>query len=785
MLAAGSQVRSQAGLALGSRLAGYRVDQQIGAGGMAVVYRATDERLGRIVALKVLVPALAADQEFQQRFIRESRAAASVDDPHILPVYEAGEAGGVLFIAMRYVGGGDLLSMLRRYGPMPAPRAASVISAVASALDAAHVAGLVHCDVKPANILVDQRPGRPDHVYLSDFGLSKGAQSSTRITATGQFFGSVDYSAPEQIQGAAVDGRADQYGLACAAFELLTGGPPFPRDLPTAIIWAHMSTPPPALSSRLPGAPPAADAVLARALAKAPGDRFASCREFADALRAAFGLGAYGYGSGAAVTTVGARPVQPGPTGGSEPGPADGPGRHSRHDGGRRRTVLTAIGAGVAAIVIAAAVAAFALDRSSSPPAVTAGHGPARVDATALSDYSYLRVLLSGDGGHVSGLAFSPDGKSLAVADGYGNDSTSLWDVATARTVARLTDPAPRNVMNPGVYGVAYSPDGTTLAASDGDGDIYVWNTATRKLADWVAGGGAIAYSPNGQTLVVTSGHNTNLWDAAGMQRFDPLSDPTSDSPDTLAFSPDGDTLAAGNPDGSISLWNVPGRRLITELAAPSTGAFSPASAPISSIAFSPDGKTLAAGNSDGYTYLWNVADEQLVTTLIDPGSATGHASAVAFSPDGTVLASGDGKTYLWNMTTAQPRRIGTLTDPRGAGVVQLAFSPDGRTLAAGDDNGFVYLWAVRLPRPGQLTDFAGSPGSLSRRVWKNSDFSTKRAASIAIRPAPTIPTSDQRSGHGAATTDFSVIQPRNPADPSGRIPSIIVSQPFEITRRR
>src|ERR1700677_24832 len=232
MLAAGSQAAGQAALAAGTRLAGYRLDQQIGAGGMAVVYRATDERLGRVVALKVLAPALAADEQFRLRFIRESRAAAAVDDPHIIPVYEAGEAGGVLYIAMRYVAGGDLGSMLRRYGPMPPARVAMFVSAVASALDAAHAAGLVHCDVKPANMLVDHRDGRPDHVYLSDFGLSKGAMSPRGITSTGQFFGSVDYSAPEQIQGKALDGRADQYALACSAFTLLTGTAPFERELP-------------------------------------------------------------------------------------------------------------------------------------------------------------------------------------------------------------------------------------------------------------------------------------------------------------------------------------------------------------------------------------------------------------------------------------------------------------------------------------------------------------------------------------------------------------------------
>jgi serine/threonine protein kinase len=190
-----------------SRVAGYLLETQVGAGGMAVVYRARDEHLGRLVALKVMASAMAADAMFRQRFTRESRAAAAVDHPHIIPVYEAGEADGVLFIAMRFVGGGDVGSLLRREGPLPSARAASIISPVASALDAAHAVGLVHRDVKPANMLLDTHPGRPDHVYLSDFGLSKGVQSS-RLTVSGQFLGTPDYMAPEQIEGGpSTDGR--------------------------------------------------------------------------------------------------------------------------------------------------------------------------------------------------------------------------------------------------------------------------------------------------------------------------------------------------------------------------------------------------------------------------------------------------------------------------------------------------------------------------------------------------------------------------------------------------
>jgi Protein kinase domain len=285
-----------AGFAAGSRVAGYRLEGQIGQGGMAVVFRAHDERLDRQVALKILAPALAADDAFRQRFIRESRAAAAVDDPHIIPVFEAGEAAGVLFIAMRYVGGGDMRTLMDREGPLSAARAAAIVSPVASALDAAHVAGLVHRDVKPANVLVDAQPGRPDHVYLSDFGLSKGAASS--LTGTGQFLGTPEYIAPEQIEGKAVDGRADEYALACAAFELVTGAPPFRRDEAMAVMYAQLSEPPPLLTSRRPDLPPAADQVFARALAKAPGDRYPSCREFADALRAAFGLQPYDSGPG-------------------------------------------------------------------------------------------------------------------------------------------------------------------------------------------------------------------------------------------------------------------------------------------------------------------------------------------------------------------------------------------------------------------------------------------------------------------------------------------------------
>jgi len=270
-------------------VAGYLLEKLVGVGGMAAVFRARDERLGRVVALKLL----AGDEVVRKRFVREARAVAAVDHPHIIPVYEAGEAAGVLFIAMRFVAGDDLRVVVSRDGALRPRRAAAFISPVASALDAAHDAGLVHRDVKPANMLVDVGPHRPEHVYLSDFGVARGVMSSSGLTRAGQFLGTPDYAAPEQISGRDVDGRADEYALACVAYTLLSGSVLFRRDVPMAVLYAHLSVPPPRLTAVRPELPDAVNEVLARALAKQPDDRYDSCGTFADELRDALGLEPY------------------------------------------------------------------------------------------------------------------------------------------------------------------------------------------------------------------------------------------------------------------------------------------------------------------------------------------------------------------------------------------------------------------------------------------------------------------------------------------------------------
>lgn len=275
------------GLVPGEQLAGYQVQEQIGRGGMAIVYRALDLRLGRVVGLKVLAPHLGEDEAFRQRFIRESRAAAGVDHPHIIPVFEAGEAGGVLFIAMRYVGHGDVRSLIDAEGRLSPVRTAAIVAQAASALDAAHAHGLVHRDVKPGNMLLTLASDDSDHVYLSDFGLSKHSLNPSTLTSTGQFLGTLDYVSPEQIQGHPVDGRADQYALACTAVEMLTGAPPFRHDDSMAVMWAQLESAPPSVTQRRPELSPAVDGVIAAAMAKSPADRYQTCRDFALALSAA------------------------------------------------------------------------------------------------------------------------------------------------------------------------------------------------------------------------------------------------------------------------------------------------------------------------------------------------------------------------------------------------------------------------------------------------------------------------------------------------------------------
>jgi streptogramin lyase len=273
----------------GSEIAGFRLEELLGRGGMGAVYRAEDVRLGRKVALKLLVPELAESERFRERFLRESQVAASLDHPHIVPIYAAGDAEGRLYLAMRYVEGYDLRELIAREAPLDPARALRLTEQVGDALDAAHERGLIHRDVKPANVLITGRSGR-EHCYLTDFGLTKQTSSISGLTGTGELVGTIEYVSPEQIRGERVDGRADVYSLGCVLYECLAGVRPFARESEVATLWAHVHEPPGSLRPAHPELGDEIDAVMARSLAKAPAERYGSCAELVSSARTALGL---------------------------------------------------------------------------------------------------------------------------------------------------------------------------------------------------------------------------------------------------------------------------------------------------------------------------------------------------------------------------------------------------------------------------------------------------------------------------------------------------------------
>jgi streptogramin lyase len=267
----------------GMVFAGHRIDAVAGRGGMGVVYKVTQLALERTVALKVIAPQLLQDEEIRRRFIRESKIAASIDHPHVIPIYYTGEDSGVAYIAMRYVDGDDLRSLIRREGRLDPWRAAYLVAQVAAALDAAHAAGLVHRDVKPANVLL----GPGEHAYLTDFGLTKHALSVAGTTEPGQWVGTLDYVAPEQVRGERVEARADVYSLGGLLYFALTGKVPFPSELDEAKLWAHLTQPAPLPTAAVPELSEAFDRIVERAMAKAPADRYPSAGDLGRAAVAA------------------------------------------------------------------------------------------------------------------------------------------------------------------------------------------------------------------------------------------------------------------------------------------------------------------------------------------------------------------------------------------------------------------------------------------------------------------------------------------------------------------
>jgi hypothetical protein len=273
-------------LSAGDEFAGYRIEQRLGRGGMGVLYLALEPGLERRVALKLIAPEAAADEVFAKRFAEESRIAASIEHPNVVPIYAAGKEDGVPFIAMRYVAGADLAKRLAREGRLEPAVAVELIAQIGNGLDAIHAAGLIHRDVKPANVLLSGGEG-VEHAYITDFGVARNVATESGLTQTGRFVGTLDYIAPEQISGGEIDARVDVYALGCLLFKLLTGEVPFPKDGEAARLFAHLNDPPPAPSLYVPEVSMALDDVVIRAMSKTPHDRYPSAGDLGRAAQAA------------------------------------------------------------------------------------------------------------------------------------------------------------------------------------------------------------------------------------------------------------------------------------------------------------------------------------------------------------------------------------------------------------------------------------------------------------------------------------------------------------------
>ena len=353
-------------LSAGAEFAGFRIERTIGRGGMGIVYLARELRLERPVALKVIRPELAGEESFRARFRSESRTAAAVEHPAVVTVYGAGERDGLLYVSMRYVAGRDLGRIISADGPLPPDQAAALIGQVGEGLDAVHAAGLVHRDVKPANVIVADDGGG---AFLTDFGLAKAMASTSGLTATGEVIGSVDYMAPEQIEGRRVDARTDVYALGCVLFHAVTGSVPFAERESSAKMWAHLNEPPPAIR-------PAASAlgpVIRRAMAKEPTDRYPSAGDLGRAAVAAT--------RGEAVTepehSVGAGDAAPLPDTvrlSETPLETTAPLPRRRRPGRRRLVAILAVLAVLVALGVAALIAVPRLSdsgKTKSPTGVT------------------------------------------------------------------------------------------------------------------------------------------------------------------------------------------------------------------------------------------------------------------------------------------------------------------------------------------------------------------------------------------------------------------------------
>lgn len=709
-----------------ARIGAYLLGEEIGRGGMGVVYRATHVHLGRDVALKLLAPELSGNEEFRRRFLRESRLAASLDHPNIVTVYDAGDADGTLYIAMRYIAGADLAQYLRDQGPLDPLAALSLLDQVAAALDAAHERGLIHRDVKPANVMIAS--GR---CYLTDFGLTKQASATgaaSALTKTGSFLGTLNYTAPEQIEGREITASADLYALGCVLQECLTGAPPFTKDSEVALLYAHLQEPPPPPSSVRPELPPAIDGVMAKALAKSPAERYGSCGEFMAAARSAVTPGPAIPTQPSAPPTLAAQPptvlAQPptvpaqaketvspmeaatrreaSPTivrrAGEEPSTQTPEAGELRRPASRRRIGLLAVGVAVLAAAIVGIVIAIG-GGSSKPAHGSASSGPAGgansgSPSGASSGSPRGATAISG----AIKVGNSPDGFASRTVGG------KLWVAnAGAGTIAEINEPSRTTVATfqyashsnqaaPLVYWQGYLWVGDTSAGAIERIKPQPGTGQMMKIGSPIQVGG------QPYAMTVAPKNSGNLWVA-------------SYDTDTIAFIKPGSTQATV----IHGLGNGPKRmaesRTILFVANRNDGKVTEVDPFTGKLL----GTINVGGNPTAINYdnqrgaLWVVDGKRDTVTRFSIAAGTRIGSPITVGSDPRRLTSKGGQMWVANFGDGTVTPINEMTGQRGPSV-HVGSHPDAVTASGGVI--WVALWSQpNLPQSGGPP--GGSPGGV------------------------------------------------------------------------
>jgi serine/threonine protein kinase len=601
----------------------------VGRGGMGLVLRGFDTWLNREVAVKVLDPALAQDENAQHRFCRESRAAASISHEHVVAVHHVAESESneLPYLVMQLIDGESLEEILAREGRLELKEIVRIGKEIAEGLAAAHAKGLIHRDVKPANVLMERGTGR---VKLTDFGLARAAED-VRLTRSGLVAGTPLYMAPEQARGEEVDHRTDLFSLGVLLYELCTGRTPFEAKTPLAVMKKLTEEKHLPIRELRSDAPMWLVEVIDRLLAKSPRDRFQSAREVADLLDQFYS---------AMKTSSDVVPVCP----------------HKR-----RKRLIQGL-ALLAAVVSGAIVTASAL-------LLWRGRG----DPSPPDNSPPPQAVLRGNSGTVWGVAFSPDDKTLAM--GIEDGTIKLWDLEANSVRATLTG------HRASVWSSVFSQDGKLLVTSSDDNTARVWDLAKNTTVKTLPASAAMRMALFGRDGVYTGdrGGNVRVWDLPSGKEL--RSWQHRGSIFTLALSPDGKTVATGGSNRVIRLQDSATgqeRLLLTGHAGPVYG-----------VAYRPDGKMLASGGWDHIIRLWDTATGDLLRSLDAPSR---DVWSVAFAPDGKTLASvgQDGIVRVWDAETGG--QLAALKGHDGA-VHTVVFSTDGSRIASGGRDGTVHLW--------------------------------------------------------------------------------------------